>query len=53
MVTISEIPQALLDKLAQCFPQEDHDIFYKRYEQMYNMRLEAEELRRNQERQEG
>ena len=53
MVKISEIPQVLLDKLSQCFPPEDQDIFYERYEQMYNMRLEAQEMKRAQERQGG
>ena len=49
MVTISEIPKPLLDTFAQFFPG-DEQIFYERYEQMYNMRLQAEETRRAQER---
>ena len=38
MVKLSEIPKPLLDKLVQCFPEEDHDLFYERYQQMYNLR---------------
>lgn len=51
MVNISEIPKALLEKLAQCFPTEDKNIFLERYEQMYNLRLQAQELKRQQEQQ--
>lgn len=50
MVEIAEIPKPLLDKLATCFPG-DEKIFYERYEQMYNIRLEAAERARQQERQ--
>ena len=50
LVKISEIPKGLLDKLANCFPPEDKEIFMERYEQMYQMRLEAEEIKRAQER---
>lgn len=41
MVRLSEIPKPLLDKLVKCFPKEDYDLFYEKYEQMYNLRLEA------------
>lgn len=41
MVKISEIPKPLLDKLVKCFPAEDSELFYERYKQMYNMRLET------------
>lgn len=51
MVTISEIPKPLLDRLAQCFPPEDSEIFYERYEQMYEMRLQGAETAKARERQ--
>lgn len=50
MVAFSEIPKPLLDKLAQKFPQEDHQLYYEMYEQMYNMRVQAQKERRAQER---
>ena len=50
MVKLSEIPKPLLDKLVQCFPEEDHDLFYERYQQMYNLRLEAVRKQRAQQR---
>ena len=50
MVKLSEIPKPLLDKLVQCFPEEDHDLFYERYQQMYNLRLEAVRNQRAQQR---
>ena len=50
MVKFSEIPQPLLDKLAGVFPPEDRDLFFERYEQMYEMRLEAVRNLREQER---
>ena len=46
MVEISEMPKGLLDKLSEAFPQ-DKELFYKRYEFMYNMRRNAELERRN------
>ena len=49
MVQISEIPKPLLDKLSTRFP-EDKELFYERYEAMYNMRLEAMKTKREQER---
>lgn len=48
MVKISEIPKPLLDKFVKCFPEEDHDLFFERYEQMYNLRAEALRAQRNQ-----
>ena len=50
MVKFSEIPRPLLDKLASVFPEEDYDLFMERYEQMYEMRLEAARNQREQER---
>lgn len=48
MVKISEIPKPLLDKLATRFPDEDRDLFYEKYDAMYNIRLEAANNMRNQ-----
>lgn len=53
MVKISEIPKQLLDKLVTFFPQEDRELFYERYETMYNMRVEAVKNMRAQERNNG
>ena len=50
MVKVSEIPRPLLEKLASVFPEEDYDLFMERYEQMYEMRLEAARSQREQER---
>ena len=50
MVRFSEIPKPLLDKLATIFPEEDYQMFMERYEQMYEMRLEAVRNLREQER---
>lgn len=41
MVKISEIPKPLLDKLVTKFPPEDRDLFYERYEAMYDLRIQA------------
>lgn len=41
MVNISEFPKELLAKLATRFPEEDKDLFYERYEQMHELRLNA------------
>lgn len=41
MVKLSEIPKPLLDKLSTYFPEEDKELFYNKYEQMYNIRVEA------------
>ena len=49
LVKISEIPKPLLDKFAKYFPGEE-DIFYERYEQMYNMRYQNAQMQREQER---
>ena len=53
MVKLSEIPRPLLTKLATKFPPEDRDLFFERYEQMYNMRLEAARAAKEQERRGG
>lgn len=50
MVKLSEIPRALLQKLADFFPAEDKDLFFERYETMYNMRVEAAKNLKAQER---
>lgn len=50
LVKISEIPKPLLDKLANYFPKEDNEVFMQFYEQMYQIRLEAEEFKRTEER---
>lgn len=50
MVNIAEIPQELLNKLVTCFPG-DEDLFFERYEQMYELRLQNAEALREQERQ--
>ncbi len=50
MVKISEIPRPLLDKLAKVFPPEDKELFFERYNSMYEMRLEAVRNLREQER---
>lgn len=38
MVKMSEIPKPLLDKLVKFFPEEDAELFYERYNQMYELR---------------
>lgn len=50
MVKYSEIPKPLLDKLVLKFPQEDREMFYDRYQQMYEMRIQAVRNMREQER---
>ena len=50
MVKFSEIPKPLLDKLAMKFPSEDSDLFYEKYQQMYELRMEAVKNLRQQER---
>lgn len=52
MVKFSEIPRPLLDKLVTVFPQQDRDLFFERYQQMYELRMQAvrnlrEQARRN------
>ncbi len=49
MVKLSEIPQPLLEKFTQAFPGEE-ELFYERYEQMYNMRLQNMQMIREQQR---
>ena len=50
IVNIGEIPKPLLDKLAKVFP-EDEKLFYERYQQMYDIRLQTAETIREQEKQ--
>lgn len=50
MVKYSEIPKPLLDKLALKFAPEDRELFYERYEDMYNIRSQAIKELREQER---
>lgn len=50
MVKFSEIPKPLLDKLAMKFPSEDRALFYEKYQQMYELRMEAVKNLRQQER---
>ena len=50
MVDISEIPRPLLERFANLFPPDDQELFYERYEFMYNMRKEAAISRRQNER---
>ncbi len=47
IVKISEIPKPLLDKLVTKFPPEDRELFYERYEAMYNLRIQAVQNLRN------
>lgn len=47
MVKISEVPKPLLDKFVTKFPPEDRDLFYERYEAMYNLRVQAVQNLRN------
>ena len=51
MVNIAEIPKPLLDKLATCFPEDERELFYERYEQMYEFRKENAQAIREQEKQ--
>lgn len=41
MVKISEFPGELLEKLATRFDTEDRDLFFERYQQMHELRLNA------------
>ena len=41
MVGLSEMPKPLLEQLVKKFPEEDYDLFYERYEEMYNIRKQA------------
>ncbi|MBR1425337.1 glycosyltransferase [bacterium] len=40
MVNISEVPQELLEKFADFFPDESRDEFFEQYESMYNFRVQ-------------
>lgn len=51
MVNLAEIPKPLLDKLAGYFPEEEQELFYERYEQMYEFRKQNAQAIREQERQ--
>ena len=51
MVNIAEIPKPLLDKFAKCFPEEEQEIFYERYEQMFEFRKQNAQAMREQKRQ--
>jgi GT2 family glycosyltransferase len=48
MVKYSEIPKPLLAKFAANFPPEDSEEFYARYQQMYDLRMEALKAQREQ-----
>lgn len=50
IVKFSEIPKPLLDKLVTVFPDEDRDLFFERYQRMYELRVEAVRNLREQER---
>lgn len=50
IVNIAEIPRDLLNILVKCFPG-DEDLFFERYQQMYDLRLQNAEALREQERQ--
>lgn len=40
MAEVSEFPRELLEKLADCYPAEDREIFFERCEEMHKLRLE-------------
>lgn len=50
MVKFSEVPRPLLEKFADKFPPEDRNLFFERYEAMYNLRLQAVQNIKAQER---
>jgi len=50
MIKFSEMPRPLLEKLAEKFPPDDKELFYEMYEEMYNMRTNAQKELRAQER---
>ncbi|MCM1338395.1 MAG: glycosyltransferase [Muribaculaceae bacterium] len=50
LIKFSEMPKPLLDKLALKFPEEDRELFYAQYEQMYELRKEALKEKQEQER---
>lgn len=41
MAKFSEFPKELLDRLAKYFPEEDRELFYERCEQMHQIRVNA------------
>ncbi|MBP3924940.1 glycosyltransferase [bacterium] len=41
MANYSEFPQALVEKLSQFFPDSDKELFFEKFEQMHNLRVEA------------
>lgn len=45
MAKYSEFPQELLNKLVKFFPDDDRDIFFDRYEQLHQIRLNAAKAR--------
>ena len=49
LVKLSEIPKPLLDRFATYFP-EDNELFYQRYQEMYDMRAEGMRLQRQEDR---
>jgi glycosyltransferase involved in cell wall biosynthesis len=51
LVKLSEIPKPLLDRLAGVFPPEDKELFYERYQDMCNIRLQGAQALKEQERQ--
>jgi glycosyltransferase involved in cell wall biosynthesis len=50
MVKYSEIPKELLAKFVQRFPEEDEELFYSRYKQMYELRVNSIKAMREQQR---
>lgn len=49
MAKASEFPKGLLDKLAGCYPEADHDLFYERVEQMHQIRVNAKKQLKEQQ----
>ena len=47
MVSISEFPKELLDKLATYFPEGDRDLFFEKCKQMNKIRSEAVKAKQN------
>ena len=43
MVTISEFPRPLLEKLCSYFPEEDKELFFERCEQIHQLRLQVKQ----------
>ena len=40
MAERSEFPRELLEKLADCYPPEDKELFFERCEEMHKLRVE-------------